>query len=259
MDSQRHAAKQINTVVSPSLLPNQWEMKDVEEFYDKRFDFMQDSEWLPLPETKRKKLSLSLSKGIKKTEERPLHDSTNIVDSTAPSTSTRFGSPASEQELGVAAKGVVPNNTVCSTRWAENTFRTWAVERNRMCPEDPVPLDLLKSHDAKLVSKNLCKFVMETRREDGKLYPPASLRCLLSALNRILQDNKAPFSVFDKKDLQFRDLMRTLDTVSSELHREGIGAQHKSASVITYEDENVLWERGLLGDDSPRARGPTLG
>ena len=72
---------------------------------------------------------------------------------------------------------------------------------------------------------------METQREDGKPYPPASLRCLLSALNRILQDNKAPFSVFDKKDPQFRDLMRTLDTVSSELHCEGIGAQHKSASV----------------------------
>ena len=121
-----------------------------------------------------------------------------------------------------------------------------------MCPEDPVPLDLLRSHDAKLVCKNLCRFMMETRREDGKPYPPTSLRCLLSALNRILQDNKAPFSVFDKKDPQFRDLMRTLDSVSSELHCEGIGAQCKSASVITYEDENALWERGLLGDDSPR-------
>ena len=46
--------------------------------------------------------------------------------------------------------------------------------------------------------------------------------------------------------------MHTLDSVSSELHRKGIGAQRKSASVITFEDENVLWERGLLGDDSPR-------
>jgi len=89
-------------------------------------------------------------------------------------------------------------------------------------------------------------------KEDCKPYPPTSLRCLLSALNRILQDNKAPFSVFDKKDPQFRDLMRTLDSVSSELHREGIGAQRKSASVITYEDENALCERGLLGDDLPR-------
>ena len=93
---------------------------------------------------------------------------------------------------------------------------------------------------------------METRREDGKPYPPASLKSLISALNRILQANKAPFSVFDKKDPQFRDLMLTLDSVSSELHREGIGAQCKSASVITYENENILWEKGLLGDDSPR-------
>ena len=37
-------------------------------------------------------------------------------------------------------------------------------------------------------------------------------------------------AVFDKKDPQFRDLLHTLNTVSSELHCEGIGAQHKSAS-----------------------------
>ena len=55
-----------------------------------------------------------------------------------------------------------------------------------------------------------------------------------------------------KKDPQFHDLMRTLNSVSSELHHEGIGPQRKIASVITYKDENALWERGLLGDDSPR-------
>ena len=253
MDSQKDADKQIEPIVSPSLLPNEWEMNDVEEFYDKRFDFMQDPEWLPPPEAKRKKLSSSLNKERRKIEDRALVDSTNIVDSTIPTAeSSRFGLLTSEEELQTAAKGVVPSNTICNTRWAENNFRAWAVERNKSCPQDPVPLELFKSHDAKLVCKNLCRFVMETRREDGKPYPPASLRCLLSAFNRILQDNKAPFSVFDKKDPQFRDLLRTLDTVSSELHREGIGAQHKSAAVISYEDENVLWEKGLLGDDSPR-------
>ena len=252
MDSQKDAGKQIEPIISPSILPNKWEMSDVKEFYDERFDFMQDPEWLPTPETMRKKLSLSLNKGIRKTEERALLDSTNVVDSTVPTAaSSRFGSLTSEEELCTAAKGVIPSNTICNTRWAENTFRAWAVERNKSCPEDPFPLELLESHDAKLVCKNLCRFVMETRREDGKPYPLASLRCLLSALNRILQDNKAPFSVFDKKDPQFRDLFCTLDTVSSELHREGIGAQHKSASVISYEDENVLWERGMLGDESP--------
>ena len=37
---------------------------------------------------------------------------------------------------------------------------------------------------------------------------------------------KTPLSVFDKKDPNFYDLVHTPDLVSSELHREGIGAQH---------------------------------
>ena len=47
MDSQKDAAEQMEPIVSPSLLPNQWEMNDVREFYDPRFNFMQDPEWLP--------------------------------------------------------------------------------------------------------------------------------------------------------------------------------------------------------------------
>ena len=73
-----------------------------------------------------------------------------------------------------------------------------------------------------------------------KPLPPGTIRSLLSALNRIMQRNKALFSVFDKNDLQFRDLMHTLNAISSDLHRQGIGAKRKHASVITVDDENVL-------------------
>ena len=43
-----------------------------------------------------------------------------------------------------------------------------------------------------------------------------------------------------------------MDSISSELHKKGIGAQHKSASVITDEDEDMLWAKGSLGTSSPR-------
>ena len=43
MDLQCDAEKQ---VVSPSLLPQKWEMEHIENFFDERFAFM-DSEWLP--------------------------------------------------------------------------------------------------------------------------------------------------------------------------------------------------------------------
>lgn len=53
IDSQRDADEQMEPVVSPLLLPNQWEMNDVKVFYV-NFGFMQYPEWLPPPETKEK-------------------------------------------------------------------------------------------------------------------------------------------------------------------------------------------------------------
>ena len=166
------------------------------------------------------------------------------------STNTRwFGSLSSEKKLKEAAEGVIPKNTVNNTRWAENNFLVWAKERNKRVVDDPVPMDLLESQDANLVNKHLCCYVLETRRENGSHYPPGTMRSLLSDL---MQHSKAPFSVFDKNNLRFRDLMHTLDAISSDLHRQGIGAQRKHASVITVDDENVLWEQGKFCDASPR-------
>ena len=38
-----------------------------------------------------------------------------------------------------------------------------------------------------------------------------------------------------------------MNSVCSQLHSKGIGAVRKSASVITYADEDLFWERGVLG------------
>ena len=65
---------------------------------------------------------------------------------------------------------------------------------------------------------------METRRTDGSRYPPATLRSLLSGVNRVLQENKAPFSILDNDDYRFKDLLKTMDTLCSDLHSQGIGA-----------------------------------
>ena len=93
---------------------------------------------------------------------------------------------------------------------------------------------------------------METRREDGKAYPPSTLRSLQSGLNHTLQSNNAPFSILNKNDPQFHDLMKTLDTVSSSLHKDGVGASKHSAPIIDPTHEDLFWERGLLGFLHPR-------
>ena len=82
--------------------------------------------------------------------------------------------------------------------------------------------------------------------------PPATLRSLVSGLNRVVQSNKAPFSALDKSDHRFRDLLKTLDSLSSELHSQGIGATKNSAEVIDPKHEDIFWEKSLIGDATPK-------
>ena len=87
------------------------------------------------------------------------------------------------------------------------------------------------------------------RKADGTEYTPGSIRSLLSGLNCNLKENKAPFSIFDD---QHRELCKTLDVVSSSLHKEGIGADPKKAPVIEMDNEDRFWMMGLLEYSSPK-------
>ena len=94
---------------------------------------------------------------------------------------------------------------------------------------------------------------MEARKVDSKRYPPGTtcIRNLLHGISRELIKNKALFAILDKSDLHFRELNLTLDSVSSELHRTGIGVNKKSAQVISTDLEDLCWEKGSLGTSSP--------
>ena len=45
----------------------------------------------------------------------------------------------------------------------------------------------------------------------------------------------------------------TLDTVCVSLHKEGVGAEVKHATVISIEHEEILWKNGVLGVNSPES------
>ena len=78
-----------------------------------------------------------------------------------------------------------------------------AGNRCSLAPDERMPKDLSASYDTDLVCKWLCRFLMETRKTDGSLYPPSSLRSLTCGGNRILHSNQALFSVVDNVTLDF--------------------------------------------------------
>ena len=55
----------------------------------------------------------------------------------------------------------------------------------------------------------------------------------------------------DKKDARFRQLHHALDVQFHKLHSDGIGRQVNHTEVISIEEEQKLWESGVLGVSNP--------
>ena len=118
----------------------------------------------PSPNTKKRiKKNFALApEGFELTdsEDEFMHPKTKKkVTSTRSSSSKRFAEVTTDDQLAAASKGVIPKNTKKSDHWALSAFQDWMKDRNseassnNYCPED-----ILKSNDAKRLSKWLCLF-----------------------------------------------------------------------------------------------------
>ena len=114
-----------------------------------------------------------------------------------------------------------------------------------------MPEHLLSNGNPDVVCGWLCRFVQETRKVDGSRYPPSTIRSLLSAFQRVMEKNKLSYRLFDTSDLRFSDLRKTLDTVCVDLRKNGIGVSRNHAPVFFPEDEQLMWDSGTVGTDSP--------
>ena len=130
-------------------------------------------------------------------------------------------------------------------------FDAWVEHQNKAALDDPVPPNLLSLTDATVLCKWLCCYVQETKKENGQPYPASTLCSLLVALQQTMHSNRVPFNIFDKADMCFRDLHTTLDTVCVAQRKEGIGADIKHGAVIPLKHEELMWNSGALGVDSP--------
>ena len=94
----------------------------------------------------------------------------------------------------------------------------------------------------------LCRFVAEARRVDGHALPSqyaiSNLLCTSSGFER---EDRADVNFFS--DPKFSAFKCTLDAKMKELQASG-KYMPKKAQPITIEHEDILWEKGLLGDHS---------
>ena len=157
-----------------------------------------------------------------------------------------------DQELAKLAEGLTPLNTAKTTSWALKNFQQWKTISNQSHPTDQVPDDIFITTNPQILNNHLSRFIVETRKANGDLYPPSTLHQLLCGILRHMRNkNPACPNFLDKKDNRFRQLHGTLDSYFHKLHSEGIGRQTKHAEVVSSEEEDQLWKEGIMDVKTP--------
>ena len=86
--------------------------------------------------------------------------------------------------------------------------------------------------------------MLEILQKDGELYPPQTLHCIVRGLMRHVCKLQPAWHFL--KDPVFDSAHRMLNGEMKRLRSIGLGVKTKRAEPISTEEENSLWEQGLL-------------
>ena len=161
---------------------------------------------------------------------------------------------ASEDRIETLKKIKLKKKSEAKIDWAVSAFLDWRNDRLGKFQYDPaiyfVDLTQLESLQKDNLNHALCRFIPEVtkKRGDGE-YPGATLYQMIVAIQKYLVVNKVKWRLLD--DPEFDDMHTVLDNVMREWTAQNIGVVKKQAGLITFEHEESLWEKGVLGEDTP--------
>ena len=87
--------------------------------------------------------------------------------------------------------------------------------------------------------------------ERSTLSLPCMRFCLEFCVIRSIDPEYPNF--LDATNHKFKELHAALDNLGHQLRSEGVGTEVEHASVISTEEEDALWEQGILGYDNPKS------
>ena len=83
-------------------------------------------------------------------------------------------------------------------------------------------------------------------------YPTRTIHQILSGILRHMRSiNPMCPNILDKKDGRFRKLCGSCEVVFRQLRQAGVGVSVKHTAIITMEEEQRLWEAGVMNVEEP--------
>ncbi|CAC5376001.1 unnamed protein product [Mytilus coruscus] len=141
-----------------------------------------------------------------------------------------------DASVGTLIKSTESKNTRKNTNWSIESFNDLRGERmmktNCAIPE-------LLNFTAMDINQWLSKFAIETRRKDGKPYPPRTLYILCVGFLRCLRENGVNLNFLDERDSRFYEFRRALSARMIELTAQGVGTTTNQAEPISKETEKT--------------------
>ena len=173
----------------------------------------------------------------------PSHTSVNGPSSHS-SLPARFARPVSNDKIIHSRLAGIPQTTKNDTKYCVNVWEEWRKQRQQTWSTHiPELTDMTTTQ----LSACMTRFILKAREKYGTVYPPNTLHHLVAGLMRHLRQSGKVLHIFrDAKFSEFSDAKFSLQS-------EGVGSRKRQAEVITEEEENLMWEKGLLGDTTPRS------
>ncbi|ESO98024.1 hypothetical protein LOTGIDRAFT_77804, partial [Lottia gigantea] len=100
------------------------------------------------------------------------------------------------------------------------------------------------------LNEALSFFIAEVRKESGDNNKPNTLYEIIISIQHYLRQNGRLIAFMD--DQEYQGLRSVLNSKMKELSILGLGINTKKSEVITIEQEEILWSKGLLGESNPQ-------
>ena len=161
---------------------------------------------------------------------------------------------ATEDRIESLKRIKLKKNSETKIDWAVNAYIDWRNDRlERFQYDAPIyfaDLNELEKLEKDNFNHALCRFIPEvTKKRSEGPFPGSTLYQMIVAIQRFLVINKVKLKLLD--DPAFDEMRTVLDNVMRERTEQNIGVVKRQAGLITFEHENSLWLKGVLGEDTP--------